>query len=490
MVETAESLSQLICSKIGDRPFVVVSNREPYIHVYRDERVEWVRPASGLTVALDALMQVSHGIWVAHGAGPADWDVCDAKGFVGVPPDQPTYRLKRVALSRQQEQNYYYGFSNSALWPLCHVAFRNPVFSLEHWQAYQEVNELFAERVAEEIGNRPAFVFIQDYHFALLPRLLRERCPQAKIAQFWHIPWPNPEVFRICPWKEAVLEGMLGSDILGFHIRYHCQNFMDTVDLELEARPDRELTAIVLRGHTTKIRAFPISIDFEDISRRAASADTEREIAVLRRKYRLRENWMLGLGVDRLDYTKGIPERLRALDLFFERYPEFQGRVVFVQVAVPSRTHLEEYARLKEQVERLVENLNWKYSCGAWRPVVYIAEHVDLPQLVALYRAARFAVVSSLHDGMNLVAKEFIASQVDSQGVLLLSQFTGASRELPDALLMNPYSPDEVAERIREALQMEPAEARRRMERMRERVRENNIFKWAGSILKKLSKIA
>jgi trehalose 6-phosphate synthase len=361
---------------------------------------------------------------------------------------------------------------------------------LEHWQGYQEVNQLFAERVAEEIGDRPAFVFIQDYHLALLPRLLRERCPQARIAHFWHIPWPNPEIFRICPWKEEILEGMLGSDILGFHLRYHCQNFIDTVDRELEARPDRELTAIVLRGHTTKIRAFPISIDFEDISRRAASAESERLLGALQRKYRLRENWILGLGADRLDYTKGIPERLRALDLFFERYPQYQGRLVFVQVAVPSRTRLGEYAQLKEQVERLVENLNWKYSRGAWRPVVYIAEHIDLPQLIALYRAARFAVVSSLHDGMNLVAKEFVASQVDKSGVLLLSQFTGAARELPDALLINPYAPDEVAEKIREALEMDRAEVRRRMERMRERVRENNIYKWAASILKKLSKIA
>jgi trehalose 6-phosphate synthase len=490
MAETPESLSQLLRSKIGDRPFVVVSNREPYVHVHQNGRVECIRPASGLAVALDPLMQVSHGIWVAHGGGSADWDVCDAKGFVKVPPERPAYRLKRVALSREQEQNYYYGFSNSALWPLCHVAFRNPVFSLEHWQGYQEVNQLFAERVAEEIGDRPAFVFIQDYHLALLPRLLRERCPQARIAHFWHIPWPNPEIFRICPWKEEILEGMLGSDILGFHLRYHCQNFIDTVDRELEARPDRELTAIVLRGHTTKIRAFPISIDFEDISRRAASAESERLLGALQRKYRLRENWILGLGADRLDYTKGIPERLRALDLFFERYPQYQGRLVFVQVAVPSRTRLGEYAQLKEQVERLVENLNWKYSRGAWRPVVYIAEHIDLPQLIALYRAARFAVVSSLHDGMNLVAKEFVASQVDKSGVLLLSQFTGAARELSDALLINPYAPDEVAEKIREALEMDRAEVRRRMERMRERVRENNIYKWAASILKKLSKIA
>ena len=490
MAETPESLRHLLRTKLGRHKFVVVSNREPYEHFRRGGRVEWMRPVSGLAMALDPLMRVSHGLWVAHGSGSADRQASDERGFVDVPPGQASYRLKRVWLTEEQVAKYYDGFSNGALWPLCHVAFRRPVFREEHWKCYQEVNELFAEKVAEEIGDSKAFVFIQDYHFALLPRMLRERCPNAVLAQFWHIPWPNPEVFRICPWRHEILEGMLGNDILGFHIRYHCQNFMETVDREIEARPDQELTAIVLRGHTTRIRAFPISVDFAGTSRRATSSETAALAESLRRKLHLREKWIVGLGVDRLDYTKGIPERLAALDIFFSKYPEYQRRVVFVQVGVPSRTGLKEYTALDEEVNQAIRKLNRRYGYREWQPVIYIRENLDSRTLIALYGIAQFLVVSSLHDGMNLVAKEYVASSTDSNGVLLLSRFTGAARELRDALLINPYAPSDVAEKIREAVEMDPIEIRRRMGRMREQVRENNIYKWAASILKKLSKLA
>lgn len=488
--ESREDLRQLIRRKLGRYKFIVVSNREPYMHVFRHGRVDWIRPASGVTVALDPVMRASRGLWVAHGSGEADPEVTDPRGFVAVPPDRPSYRLKRVWLSRRQEENYYYGFANSALWPLCHVAYRRPIFREEHWDAYREVNQLFADRVAEEVRDERAFLFIQDYHFALLPRMLRQRCPQAIIAQFWHIPWPNPEVFRICPWRHEILDGMLGNDILGFHIRYHCENFIATVDRELEARPDRELTAVVFRGHMTKIRAFPISIDFEEISRRAGSPETKRLAAIVRRKYRLSDHCILGLGADRIDYTKGIPERLDAIDLLLERYPQYRGRLVFFQAGVPSRTQIEEYGRLSEEVEHRVKAINQKYGRGTWQPIVFAREHLDLSRLLALYRMARFALVTSLHDGMNLVAKEFVAAQTDGNGVLLLSQFTGAARELTDAIIINPYSPDEVAERIRDAIEMNPIEMRRRMGRLREHVRENNIYKWAGSVVKKLTKLA
>ena len=361
---------------------------------------------------------------------------------------------------------------------------------MEQWEAYREVNRLFAHSVAEEIGDVPAFIFIQDYHFALLPRMLRTLCPRGIFAQFWHIPWPNPEIFRICPWKHEILEGMLGNDILGFHIRYHCDNFMATVDRELEARPDRERSAIVYRGHVTKVRAFPISIDFEDISRRSASAETQKLMTVLRRKYRLPKNCILGIGADRLDYTKGLPERIEALDQLLERYPEYRGRLVFIEAGVPSRMQVEEYRRLNEEVATRVSALNWKYGRRDWQPLIFVREHVPLPTLLALYRMAHFAVVSSLHDGMNLVAKEFIAAQIDANGVLVLSPFTGAARELRDALIVNPYAPHEFAEKIHEAIQMEPVEIRRRMGRLREQVRDNNIYKWAGDIIRKLSKLA
>jgi trehalose 6-phosphate synthase len=489
MPETPETLRERLRAKLGEHKFVVVSNREPYMHVYRDGQVDWVRPASGVTVALDPLMKVSRGVWIAHGSGEADREVADEKGYVDVPPSNPSYRLKRIWLTRQQEEDYYYGFANSALWPLCHAAYRRPLFRREHWEAYVEVNALFADSIAEEIGDEPAFLFIQDYHFALLPRMMRERCPNALIVQFWHIPWPPPQIFRICPWGLELLEGMLGSDILGFHVRYHCQDFIDTVDRELEARPDREMTAIVYRGHTTKIRAFPISVDFEDISQRAAAPETAKLAQTLRQRLRIPRDAIIGIGADRLDYTKGIPERLDGLDLFLKRYPQYQGKLVFIQAGAPTRTHVEEYRRLNEEVERRVDALNWAYGRANWRPVIFLQEHVPLDQLVALYQISRFLIVSSLHDGMNLVAKEFVASQNDCTGVLLLSRFTGAARELKDALLINPFSADDVAEQIRRAIEMEPDEVQRRMARMRERVRENNIFRWAATILKKVSRL-
>jgi trehalose 6-phosphate synthase len=468
---------------------VVVSNREPYIHQHEGDTVICRRPASGMALALDPVVRASRGLWVAHGAGTADQEVSDDRGRVRVPPEKPVYTLKRVWLTKEQEENYYYGFANSALWPLCHLAYRRPVFNDAHWRAYQEVNTLFADALVEEIGNRKAFIFVQDYHLALLPRLLRERVPQAIVAQFWHIPWPNPEVFSICPWKHELLGGLLGNDILGFHIRHHCLNFLDTVDTEMEARLDRESTAVVHHGHTTRIRAFPISADFAAIEKQAAGKDTEARMSELRKKYRLpREN--LGLGVDRLDYTKGIPERLVAIGRFLERYPDYRGRFTFLQVAPPSRVHVEEYRRLSDEVDRLVEQVNWKHRDGSWVPIIYVKEHLEQPILYALYRMARFLLVTSLHDGMNLVAKEFVAANVEESGVLLLSNFTGAARELGDAVMLNPYAADEVAEQIHAALEMDAAEVRWRMRRLRESVRKNNIYHWATDVIRRLGRLA
>jgi trehalose 6-phosphate synthase len=446
-----------------------------------------MRSAGGVSGALDPVMQASRGVWIAHNS--ADADVVGTDGYLRVPPNSPSYLFRPVSLSKNQVAGYYDGFANSALWPLCHIAYRRPVFRESHWQAYREVNEIFADAVADEVGKDPAFVFIQDYHFALLPRLVRERCPEALIAQFWHIPWPNPEVFRICPWKREILEGMLGNDILGFHIRYHCQNFIETVDNELEARPDREMTAVVFNGHTTKIRAFPISIDFSDIERRASSLQTRRLSDAMRQQYRLPEDCILGVGADRIDYTKGLLERLEAVDLFLDGYPQYRGRFVFFQAGVPSRMQVDEYRRLNEEVQERVAAINWKYGRGDWRPVIFAREHVSLDALLALYRTARFLIVSSLHDGMNLVAKEFVAAKVNGDGVLLLSSFTGAARELRDAMVINPFAPEQMAEAMRNAIEMDPAEMRRRMKRLRERVSENNVYKWAGDILRKLLRL-
>ncbi len=488
--ETSETLRQLIRSRIRSHPFVAVSNREPYLNTWQDGKLAWMRPASGLVVALDPVMRASRGLWVAQGDGTADRAACDENGFVDVPPGDPRYRLKRVWLTDEEVENYYYGFANSALWPLCHVAYQRPVFRHDDWRAYREVNEKFAESVAREVGNEKAFIFIQDYHFALLPRLLRQRCPRAVIAHFWHIPWPNPEVFRICPWKQEILRGLLGSDILGFHIRYHGDNFIAAVDQELEARMDRERAAIVFERHMTKIRAFPISIDFDAVARQAASEDTEERMKAIRARYGIGEEIILGVGADRIDYTKGLPERIEAVDRFLDRYPEFRRRFVFFQAGVPSRTHVDAYRQLNETLDGAVRRVNAKYGEPGWCPILFLREHLPLAELLAWYRLARFAIVSSLHDGMNLVAKEFVAARVDGSGVLLLSRFTGAARELRDAVPINPYATDDVATAIRLAIDMTPEEAGRRMRKMREQVRERNVYRWASDIVRKLSKLA
>ena len=484
---TKESLSELVKEKLSDYLFIVVSNREPYIHSFSERKISWHMPASGLTVALDPVMQACGGTWVAHGSGEADREVVDEKNRVKVPPDNPLYNLKRVWLSKEEEQGYYHGFSNEAFWPLCHIVYTRPVFKESDWDTYRRVNELFAKSVLEEIGFRKAFVFIQDYHLALLSQAIKRRNPESITSQFWHIPWPNPEAFRICPWQEEILRGLLGNDMIGFHIHYHCNNFMETVERALESRVDRSANEIIVGGKKTAVRHFPISVDFERISQEAQSKEVELEIERLKSRLGLNDE-MIGIGIDRLDYTKGIPDRLRAIDVFLEKYPLFQRRFVFIQAGVPSRTQVPAYRHLKEDIDNLVENINWKYAIGRWKPIITLLDDEPQLTLMALRRIADICIVSSIHDGMNLVAKEFVASRFDENGVLLLSQFTGASRELTDAVLINPYATDQFADAIRKSLGMLKEEKQRRMRRMREEVQENNVYKWAADIISDLVK--
>ena len=485
---TREGLNDLVKEKLSGYLFVVVSNREPYIHAFSGRKIVCQVPASGLTVALDPVMQACGGTWIAHGSGDADREVVDKDNKVGIPPEDPRYSLKRVWLSKEEEEGYYLGFSNEALWPLCHIVYTRPVFEECDWNTYRKVNETFAQNVLDEVGDRKAFVFIQDYHLALLSRQIKERNPNIITAQFWHIPWPNPEAFRICPWHEEVLKGLLGNDLLGFHIHYHCNNFMDTVDRSIETRVDREKYEVTYGGKKTAVRHFPISVDFEDICQEAQKAEVVAEIERLKNQLGI-EDELVGIGLDRIDYTKGIPDRFRAIDRFLEKYPDYRRRVVFVQAGVPSRMQVAAYKKLNEEVETLLEEINWKHgSMGRWKPIIYLREHLPPLTLTALRRMANFCVVSSLHDGMNLVAKEFVASRFDEDGVLILSRFTGASRELTDALLINPYATDHFAEAIKNALEMPEAERHKRMRKMREVVRENNIYKWAADIISELVK--
>jgi trehalose 6-phosphate synthase len=486
-VWTRQTLHDLIADRMKDYRFIVVANREPFIHRYVGDNIEVFRPASGMATAIDPIMDASGGTWIAHGAGDADKDVVDECDRVAVPPENPTYTLRRVWLDKEQEQGFYYGLANEGLWPLCHITFTPPVFRPSDWEKYREVNRMYADAVLQEAGDTPTFVFIQDYHFCLLPRMLKDANAKLIVAQFWHSPWPNREVFRVFPWKEELLDGLLGNDLLGFHIRHHCQNFLDTIDRNIEARVDMERFEVTRNGRPTLVRPFPISIDFAE---HAANAQAP-EVSVAMAKWKKRPGRhaeLLGVGIERLDYTKGIPQRLRAVDVLLDTHPELRKRFVFLQVCVPSRSHIPEYQRIEDEVEDLVERINFKWKERGWQPIVFVKEHQSAADMMALHRLARFCVVSSLHDGMNLVAKEFVASRADDAGALILSEFTGSARELGDALLVNPFATHEIADCMYAALTMPPEEQTRRMRRMREHLERHNVYRWGGKVLSELLK--
>jgi len=477
-----EALKRLAQRELGDFKLVIVSNRQPYIHELIEGKLSYAVPSGGLTTALDPLMQECGGTWIAYGGGKGDWAAVDEKNRIMVPPDDPAYTLRLVWLTEEQEQGYYYGFSNEGLWPLCHNAYTEPVFDTKAWETYKDVNQDFANQVLDEIDGRPAAVFTQDYHLALLPRLIRNAEPDIITGQFWHIPWPSPEIFRICPWQEELLDGMLGNDLMGFHIGDHCNNFLSTVARCLDAQTDQEYNLVKYRGDSTLVRPFPISVDFEQINQDAQSRYVTEEMDRLTDELDL-GGMIMGLGIDRIDYTKGIPHRLRAFGRFLGKYPEYLGKVVFIQAGVMSRTGIDAYQLLSDQIDQLLDDINSRFGYAGWKPIIYLPNDLPNVTLMALRRMARFCVVSSLHDGMNLVAKEYAASRFDEDGVLILSPFTGSALELTDALIVNPYATEQFADAICDAVEM-PLESRRaRMINMRSIVRENNIYKWAARML-------
>jgi trehalose 6-phosphate synthase len=485
MAWTRERLVEVARTRLGGARLVVVANREPFVHAYHGEEIRCTTPASGLTTALDPVMQACGGVWVGHGSGDADAVVADGRGRVAVPPDDPTYVLRRVWLTKEEEQGYYYGFANEALWPLCHIAYTRPRFDAGDWEQYRRVNRKFADAVLDEVDGVPAVVFVQDYHFALLPRLLKDARPDLVVLQFWHIPWPNREVFRVCPWQEEILDGLLGNDLLAFHIQRHCNNFLETVDRALESKVDMERFAVTRGGKTSYVRPQPISIDPDPpaVTPEGAKAEQWR----MRQRLGVRDQRLL-VGVDRVDYTKGIPERFRAVDRLLTLHPELKGKFCFVQVGAPSRVHIPAYRRLNEELHGLVEAINWRHANHSWRPIVYVNEHLSPAQVYHLYQTAAGCVVSSLHDGMNLVAKEFVAARGDLRGVLVLSRFTGAAEELAEAVLVNPYAEDEFAGALHRALHMPEEEQQRRMRHLRQQVTGNTIYRWAGMLLSEAGK--
>jgi len=486
-----DTLRRVLSAELPDAEVIVVSNREPYIH--EAEPTGEVRlhvPASGLISALEPITRTCRGTWIAHGSGSADRETVDRHDRVMVPPDDPSYALRRVWLSDEEYKGYYFGFANEGLWPLCHIAFTRPQFRAADWECYRAVNRKFADVVVEEARTENPVVLIQDYHFALLPRMIREKLPNATIVTFWHIPWPNSEVFGICPWREEILDGLLGSSIVGFHIQFHCNNFIEGVDRFLESRIDRETSAISYRGEPTFVHPYPISIAWPETLPEeegiVATALARQRVAA---RYGLDPHIRLAVGVERLDYTKGILDRFRALAELFQNHSDWIGKVSFLQVAAPSRGSIPAYAQLHRECLDLVAEINAQYGGDDYTPIILIDEHRNHEELVELYRAADICVVSSLHDGMNLVAKEFVAARDDEQGVLVLSTFAGASRELVEALQVNPFDPSAVGETLYAALNMSADEQRERMRRMREAVRSNNVFRWAGNMLLDASRL-
>jgi trehalose 6-phosphate synthase len=487
---TAHRLKECVRAELGDKKLFLISNREPYMHVKEGSNIKCIVPAGGLVTALDPVMRICDGIWIAHGGGSGDREFVDNNDKVCVPPEEPAYTLKRIWLIKEEEDGYYYGFSNEGLWPLCHITHTRPAFRLDDWVNYQRVNEKFAEALLKEIVDEESpLVLIQDYHLALLPLLVKEKRPDARVALFWHIPWPNPEAFGICPWRQEILIGMLGADLLGFQIQFFCNNFLDTVDRFLESRIDWEQFYIERGGHTTLVRPFPISVSFEGFSDKVPLAQVKQELKeIILREIDISAEY-IGVGVDRIDYTKGIPERLRAIERFLEKYPEFIGQFTFIELGAPSRTHIKRYRELITEVEEMVDKINWRFQAKRWKPIVFLKAHHTHEEIYRFYKVADICMVTSLHDGMNLVAKEFIASRGDEDGVLILSQFTGASRELKDALIINPYDIEEMADSIYLSLTMDPNERSERMKRMQTAVREQNIYRWAGSLITTLARL-
>ncbi|MDE2490506.1 MAG: trehalose-6-phosphate synthase, partial [Elusimicrobia bacterium] len=480
---TAERLKEHARDRLQGRPLFVVANREPYLHVRRNGKIEVLQPASGLVTGVEPILRACGGTWVAHGAGDADREVVDARDRVMVPPEQPLYAIKRVWLSKEEEDGYYFGFSNEGLWPLCHIAHARPSFRAEDWRQYQAVNRKFADALLSEIeGVEEPAILIQDYHFALLPRLIKEARPDARVSLFWHIPWPNPEAFGICPWQRDILDGMLGADVLGFHIQSHCNNFLETVDHALECRIDWERFSVRRAGHETLVRPYPISVAMSEASDQPPKkADLLKEIGAT--------GTIVALGVDRIDYTKGIIERLLAIERFLEKNPAYVGRFVFVELGAPSRTNIPRYRDLGDEVQKTSDRINARFGARGWKPIALLVGHHGRRDVERWYRVADVCLVTSLHDGMNLVAKEYVASARAEPGALILSRFTGAARELRDALIVNPYDVERMSDALLEAIEMEPAERERRWTAMRDVIREHNIYRWGARLIDDLARV-
>jgi trehalose 6-phosphate synthase len=485
---TPERLNEEMKQLLQDKMMIVVSNREPYMHVRAGREIKCIVPASGMVTAMEPILKACGGLWIASGSGDADRETVDKYDKVLVPPHEGKYTLRRVWLTKEQEDHYYYGFSNEGLWPLCHIAHTRPVFRKEDWGHYQDVNALYAKAVLEEIKNKEEpFILVQDYHFALLPQLIKQERPDAKVAIFWHIPWPNPESFGICPWQKELLSGMLGADLIGFHTQYHCNNFLETVNEALESRVIWENFSVKIGNQFTLVKPFPISIAFT-LKDYDNGDSKKQEKSELLRQHGITARYM-GIGVDRIDYTKGLIEKFLAIERFLEKYPSYQGKFTFVQIGAPSRSLLKTYSDTISAVENEAVRINWKFKSKNWQPILFLKRHHSHEEIIPFYKAADFCMVTSLHDGMNLVAKEFIVSRNQNDGALILSRFAGASQELHGAMIINPYDIEQSADAIKAALEMPPEQQYQKMKQMRRMIMSHNVYSWASGILRTLASI-
>lgn len=476
------NLRKILVEELSGEEVLVVSNRQPYIHNRKGTEIEVQSPASGLVTALEPILKACSGVWIAHGNGTADKDIVDDRCRVRVPPGREQYEIHRVWLTKEEEHGYYYGFANEGLWPLCHIAHTRPVFRKSDWEHYVAVNTKFTDAIVADAKSENPVVLVQDYHFALVPQMLRQRLPNATIITFWHIPWPNPESFGICPWREEILQGLLGSSIIGFHTQFHCNNFIDSVDRYLESRVDRETNSISYCGKATEIRPYPISIEWPpERLAQTASVDECRRLIVTENN--LGDHVKIGVGIDRLDYTKGIIERFSAIERLLEFDPKWIGLFTFIQIAAPSRSFIAAYQEFDFEVRSMAHRINSRFGSSTYKPIILKVAHHEPEDVFNYLRAADLCFVSSLHDGMNLVAKEFVACRDDEQGVLILSMFAGASRELAEALIVNPYDTEQSALALKFALEMASSEQRDRMRAMRSIVKEFNVYRWAGRML-------
>ncbi len=485
---TPERLNEEMKQVLQNKMMVVVSNREPYMHVHAGKEIKCIVPASGMVTAMEPILKACGGLWIASGSGDADKETVDKNDKVQVPPYENKYTLRRIWLTKEQEDHYYYGFSNEGLWPLCHIAHTRPVFRKEDWEYYEQVNEIYAKAVVEEIKNEEdPFILVQDYHFALLPKLIKELRPDAKVAIFWHIPWPNPESFGICPWQKELLSGMLGADLIGFHTQYHCNNFLETVNNSLESRVIWENFSVKIGNQFTLVKPFPISIAFT-LKDYDNDNGIKQESTEILKQYGLNAQY-LGIGVDRIDYTKGLIEKFLAIERFLEKYPSYQGQFTFVQIGAPSRSLLKTYADTISAVEHEANRINWKFKSKNWQPILFLKKHHSHEEIIPFYKSANLCMVTSLHDGMNLVSKEFIAARNQNDGVLILSQFAGASQELLGAMIINPYDVEQTADAIKTALEMTKEQQQHKMKQMRRVIMSHNVYSWAAGILRTMASI-